>query len=49
MQENFVILMIYIKTPVAAYLEGNSISNFDKTVLGYMKTVMDSPALSISF
>ena len=32
-----------------AYLERNTLFNFDKTALGYVKTAMDSPTLSISF
>ena len=47
MQENFVIPIICIKPPLMAYLERNGIFNFDKMVLGYVKTVMDSTALSI--
>ena len=49
MQQNFLIPMICIKPPIVAYLERNGIVNFDKMVLGYVKTVMDSPAFSISF
>ena len=41
--------MICIKPPLVAYLERNSLFNFDKTVLSYVKTVVDSPALSTSF
>ena len=48
MQGNFLIPMICSKPPLVAYLERNSMFNFDKMVLGYVKTVMDSPALSIS-
>ena len=49
MQENFSIPMICAKPPLVAYLERNSLFNFDQMVLGYVKTVNDSPALSISF
>ena len=41
--------MICIKPPSVAYPERNSLFNFDKMVLGYVKTVMDSPALSTTF
>ena len=41
--------MICTKPPLVAYLERNSLSNFDKMVLGYVKTAFDSPGLSISF
>ena len=46
--------MIFTKPPLVAYLERNSLFNFDKMVLdkmvlGYVKTVIDSPALSIYF
>ena len=37
------------QTTISGYLEINSIFNFDKRVLGYVKTVMDSQALPISF
>ena len=37
--------MICIKQPLVAYLERNSICNFDKVVLGYVKTTIDSPSL----
>ena len=30
--------MTRIKSPLVAYLERNSIFNFDKTILGYVKT-----------
>ena len=49
MQENFFIPMICIKPTLVAYLERNGIFNFDEMVLGYVKTVIDSPALWISF
>ena len=49
MQENFLIPMICIKPPLVAYLERNGFFNFDKMVLSYVKTVIDSPALSVSF
>ena len=48
MQENLLIPMICIKPPLVAYLERNSLFNSDKTVLGDVKIVMDSPALSTS-
>ena len=48
-QKNVLIPMICIKPALVAYLERNNIFNFNKNVLGYVKTVMDSPALSISF
>ena len=41
--------MIYINPPLVGYLERKSIYNFDETVLGYVKTVMGSPALFTSF
>ena len=49
MQENFPIPMICIKPPLVAYRERNSIFKFDKMILGYVKLVMDSPALPMSF
>ena len=39
MQENFIIPMICIKPPLVGYFERNSIFNFGKMVLGYVKTV----------
>ena len=45
MQENFLVPMIYIKPLLVGYLEINGIFSFDKMVPGYVKTVMDSPAL----
>ena len=45
MHENFLIPVISIKPPLVGYLERNDIFNFDKMVLGYVKTVMDSPHL----
>ena len=49
MQENFLIPMIGTKPPLVAYLERNSLFNFDEMVLDYVKTVIGSPALYISF
>ena len=49
MQENFLITMICTKSPLVAYLERNCLFNFDKMLLGYVKTAIDSPGLSISF
>ena len=49
MQENILIPMICIKPPLVAYPERNSLFNIDKMALGYVKTVMDSPALPTSF
>ena len=49
MRENFHIPMICTKPPLVAFLERNNLFNFDRMVLGYVKTVIDSPALSMSF
>ena len=38
-----------LKPPLVAYFERNALCNFDKMILGYVKTIMDSPALPISF
>ena len=46
---NFLIRMICINPPLVAYVERNSLFNFDKMVFGNVKTAMDSPALSTSF
>ena len=49
MQEIFIIPMIWNKPSLMAYLERIGLFKFDKTVLGYVKIVMDSPALSLLF
>ena len=41
----FLIPMTCMKPPLVAYLERNSICKFDKMVLGYAKTAIDSPTL----
>ena len=41
MQEFFFIPVMCIKSPLDAYLETNAIFNFYKTVLSYVKTVME--------
>ena len=46
MQENFLIPMICISPPLVYYLERDSLFNFDKMLLGYVKAVIDSPPLS---
>ena len=48
MQENFLIPMTCTKPPLVAYLERNTLFNFDKIVLSFVKTVPDSTALPIS-
>ena len=49
MQENILISMICTEPPLVAYLDRNSLFNFDKMILGYVKTAIDSPALPIYF
>ena len=41
----FFIPMMYIKPPLVGYLERNIIFDFDKVVLGYVKTAINFPSL----